>query len=346
MGVYGSKPDNSKLTCEGKSGRLRVNVSSTKGWRRKMEDVFDVQFNVLPGLQMIELFDGHGGSEVAEFSKAVVTDLVKKNEKVAEGKLAEAIEEVFLEIDRAIATPEGKQLMEKVHKGPANARQNGCSATLLLVKDDHFVLGSVGKCTVWMVNRGQEPKLISILHGCQDKEEKERIKAAGGWISEGRVNDSLTMTRALGILDFKHNIKLDQKSQILTAVPDVQTHLVDDTLEFIMMGSDGTFELITPQKAAEQIRKAIAKGESVQSSLNCIIDSAIAKDTLTAEGCNNMTIITVCFQAEPVSVDTLTFGQVKATVQTPTETPTLKKKPTKGEHPDVENARFSHDHGI
>ncbi|MCP4294160.1 MAG: hypothetical protein GY786_00965 [Proteobacteria bacterium] len=45
-------------------------------------------------------------------------------------------------------------------------------------------------------------------HKPEDEKEKLRIKKAGGYISEGRVNDNLNLTRALGDLEYKKNPNL------------------------------------------------------------------------------------------------------------------------------------------
>lgn len=40
-------------------------------------------------------------------------------------------------------------------------------------------------------------------HKPDNKDEKERIRSAGGFVSEGRVNGNLNLSRALGDLEYK-----------------------------------------------------------------------------------------------------------------------------------------------
>jgi serine/threonine protein phosphatase PrpC len=38
--------------------------------------------------------------------------------------------------------------------------------------------------------------------------EKERVRKAGGYISEGRINGNLNLSRAIGDLEYKKNTEL------------------------------------------------------------------------------------------------------------------------------------------
>ena len=53
--------------------------------------------------------------------------------------------------------------------------------------------------------------------------EKNRIEKAGGFVSEGRVNGNLNLSRALGDLEYKSDKKLNEEEQLIIAVPDVKS---------------------------------------------------------------------------------------------------------------------------
>jgi protein phosphatase 1G len=49
---------------------------------------------------------------------------------------------------------------------------------------------------------------MSVDHKPDNVEEKRRIEKAGGFVSDGRVNGNLNLSRALGDLEYKRDEKL------------------------------------------------------------------------------------------------------------------------------------------
>lgn len=45
---------------------------------------------------------------------------------------------------------------------------------------------------------------------------------AGGFVTDGRVNGSLNLSRALGDMEYKQSADLEAAEQIVTAVPEVR----------------------------------------------------------------------------------------------------------------------------
>jgi serine/threonine protein phosphatase PrpC len=45
---------------------------------------------------------------------------------------------------------------------------------------------------------------------------------AGGFVTDGRVNGSLNLSRALGDMEYKQSADLEPADQIVTAVPEVR----------------------------------------------------------------------------------------------------------------------------
>jgi serine/threonine protein phosphatase PrpC len=64
--------------------------------------------------------------------------------------------------------------------------------------------------------------MLSIDHKPDVPAEKLRIDKAGGFISDGRVNGNLNLTRALGDLEYKSDTSLKPEEQLICALPEVQ----------------------------------------------------------------------------------------------------------------------------
>ena len=67
-------------------------------------------------------------------------------------------------------------------------------------------------------------------------------------MSEGRVNGSLNLSRALGDMDFKQSKELLPAEQMITAMPDVRTLRLQSGDEFLILACDGIWEMLTNQE--------------------------------------------------------------------------------------------------
>lgn len=59
-----------------------------------------------------------------------------------------------------------------------------------------------------MLSRDGKAVELSFDHKPENPIEKERVTKAGGFISEGRINGNLNLSRAIGDLEYKKNTEL------------------------------------------------------------------------------------------------------------------------------------------
>ena len=110
MGVYLSTPSTNIAIESGTGETLSYIAGEMQGWRKGMEDdhITEVDFTVDGSekkFSLFAVFDGHGGKEIAIFSKFYFVEELAKNTSFLEGRYKEALEEVFLRIDTLLEDP-------------------------------------------------------------------------------------------------------------------------------------------------------------------------------------------------------------------------------------------------
>ena len=100
----------------------------------------------------------------------------------------------------------------------------------------------------------KEFKKLSEDHCPNHVEERIRIKAAGGKVSENRVDGNLAMSRAFGDSIYKENTDLPQLKQKVIALADV-TEIIVEEGDYIFLSCDGIYERSSWEKVFEHVRK-------------------------------------------------------------------------------------------
>lgn len=138
---------------------------------------------------------------------------------------------------------------------------------------------------------------LSIDHKPTCPDEMNRIVSAGGWVQFNRVNGNLALSRAFGDFVFKRNDKLPATEQIVVAYPDVQTRLLSDDLEFIVLACDGVWDVMTNVEVVEFVRRRIIYKMEPVAICEELITRCLAPDCQMGFGigCDNMTVILVCY---------------------------------------------------
>lgn len=135
---------------------------------------------------------------------------------------------------------------------------------------------------------------MSVDHKPTQEEERNRILKAGGFISDGRVNGCLALSRAIGDLEFKRSYELGPEEQVVTAYPELKTLEVQPQDEFIILACDGIWDVLTSQACVDFVRTKIAAGLSLKAVCEALCDRCMAQDTRgSGIGCDNMTVVIV-----------------------------------------------------
>jgi len=280
-------------------GELRHATASLQGAREDMQDFLNVVPKAPCGFLCAGVFDGHGGDSAADylsrkfyemFSEEVSEEVYGK-ECSPEGKdekglsctaeLSEVFKAVFAKMD--------KKLLEWLHETQeGEERQAGSTATVVLARTDKVVVANVGDSRAVLCRNGQ-PQDLSTEHrveGTGETVEAEvaRVKGVGGWIEDGRVCDVLAVSRAFGDAMFKGDglpdllqFGIDSKfwdeefaktinftGDPVVSAPDVVEIALREDDEFIILASDGLWDVVSSKDAVDIARKDLQKGRPLK----------------------------------------------------------------------------------
>jgi hypothetical protein len=101
--------------------------------------------------------------------------------------------------DRAYGDAHAWSLLRvEAYTGPAA----GCTAVVAVVHGTKLYVANAGdsRCVLC---RGKETVSLTQDHKPTNPDEERRIKAAGGFVSDGRINGGLNLSRAIGDMNYK-----------------------------------------------------------------------------------------------------------------------------------------------
>ncbi|KAK1302336.1 putative protein phosphatase 2C 52 [Acorus calamus] len=213
-------------------GRLSCGFSSFRGKRVTMEDFFDVKLSKVDGqtVCMFGIFDGHGGSRAAEYLKEhLFENLMKHPLFMTDTKIA--ISETYQKTDSEFLDSESH-----------SSRDDGSTASTAVLVGRHLYVANVGDSRA-VISRAGKAIALSDDHKPNRSDERRRIENAGGivmWAGTWRVGGVLAMSRAFGNRLLK---------QFVVAEPEIQEDEVDEELEFMVLASDGLWDVVPNEDA-------------------------------------------------------------------------------------------------
>jgi len=299
MGIYLSKPNTTKDSHTGENEFMRFGVSAMQGWRMNMEDAHISLPNLTETTGLFAVFDGHGGPEVAKFCAKYMPIELLKNPNFKTENYKTALEEVFLAMDTKLLNDTHNDLLKEFKNDPDNANSfAGCTANVVLITRKEIYVANAGDSRAIAYTTDGNVIALSTDHKPDNDIERTRIQKAGGYVSEGRVNDNLNLSRAIGDLEYKKNPALKPEQQIISAFPDVVVKTLDANINYILIGCDGIWETLSAKDICTLIESRLIGNPNVKLSsvVEELLDKLIAKETMEGVGCDNMSAILIQFK--------------------------------------------------
>ncbi|UKK01584.2 protein phosphatase 2C-like protein [Theileria orientalis] len=104
-----------------------------------------------------------------------------------------------------------------------------------------------------VLSRNKMAVPLSVDHKPTDEPELNRIKNAGGYVINGRVDGNLNLSRSLGDLSFKLDNTLSSREQKIISFPDIKIVPLTKDDEFLILACDGIWDCKSNQQVVDYI---------------------------------------------------------------------------------------------
>ena len=198
---------------------------------------------------LLGIFDGQymssGGSRLAKylhenFQYHFTEELsrLKKQENPGDG-----LRRTFLALNKDLATTANQTVDEKEHRAPQKAHRgsiaaqtlspddlnSGGVATVIYLDNMELYVANVGDAQAMLMQSDGGHKILTRKHEPADRQERERIREAGGFVSRhGKLNDVLEVSRAFGYI---------QMMPAVMAAPNITHITLKESDEMVLIAS-------------------------------------------------------------------------------------------------------------
>ncbi|KAF3432851.1 hypothetical protein FNV43_RR23953 [Rhamnella rubrinervis] len=250
--------------CSGRCYRGQYGVLSVIGRRKEMEDAVRAELGfAVKGSEEYDFFavyDGHGGSYVANACRERLHEMVAEEvEGRGENEVdwEKLMEGCFSKMDEAVSCV-------------ASARTVGSTAVVAVGTVEDLVVANCGDCRA-VLSRAGVALPLSTDHKPYRPDELMRIEAAGGRVINWNGH------RVLGVLATSRSIGDLYLRPYVISKPEVTVTKRSDEDEFLILASDGLWDVISNQVACKVVKKCL------EGKMRRIISKEVVNESRTSE---------------------------------------------------------------
>ncbi|KAF6154324.1 hypothetical protein GIB67_026780 [Kingdonia uniflora] len=223
------------------------------------------------------VFDGHGGSDAALFVQKNILKFIIEDTHFPTS-VHKAMKSAFVKADHEFADTHSLD------------SSSGTTALTAIIFGRNMLIANAGDCRAVLGKRGRAIEL-SIDHKPNCLSEKLRIEKLGGIIYDGYLNGQLSVARALG----DWHMKGPKGSTCpLSAEPELKETILTEEDEFLIMGCDGLWDVMSSQCAVTIARKELMLHNDPVRCSRELVREALKRNT-----CDNLTVVVICFSLDP-----------------------------------------------
>lgn len=148
-----------------------------------------------------------------------------------------------------------------------------------------------------VLNRGTKLAFQTRDHKPYNQHERNRIKDAGGFVMNGRVDGGLAVSRAFGDFIYKQRPDLPAAEQKVSAEPTVDAVPREhDKDNFLLLACDGVWDVMSSESGSKFVNSRLKKAErrtpeGVELTCRQLVDR-----TLNLGSRDNVSVLIICFE--------------------------------------------------
>ena len=267
------------------------------------ENIFSENFNIYG------IFDGHGedGHLISRYISNYISDYYTNESNFIENNSSLNKSKIFLERSQQIIRQSIKELDTNLTTTKINfdIMHSGSTSTLLFLINETLICSNIGDSQCYLFNCSNEDlwtfESLAKIHKPSDEEEKKRIIENGGevhpyydeyGIYEGpdrvyiknKTYPGLSLSRSIG--------DLVAKDIGIISDPDIIVKKIDENSKFIVLGSDGLWDVIKPYDVSRIVRIYFKKGD-IDGACKILLNKAVQKWKKNNEERDDITIIVI-----------------------------------------------------
>lgn len=290
--------------------KFSVSASSIRGFRNYMEDEYDAMSDY------VGVFDGHGGPKVSRYlrenlgaelqaarPRMLVSPQTLENITTSE-TLAIQSNVTIPKVTDPNSTLEHYQLAlqdaleridQQVQKINHWSFQGSTVVAAWFINDKRFLMANIGDSRAVL---SQQRKAIALTrdHKPDDPIEVERIHERGGeivWF--GQIDHQGEPVRGTGLYRVNGNLALSRavgdrsERPCVTADPDIGVFDIDDDSDFIVLGTDGLWDVMSNQDVVSMVHALLDSEECDKDD----VAAMLVEESLRRGSFDNITVLIV-----------------------------------------------------
>jgi serine/threonine protein phosphatase PrpC len=264
-----------------------VGVAQMQGWRKDHEDAHFL-LQEKDAWATFGVMDGHGGQKAAQLAAVELPKRLgaaTKGRKNVTGPGVEKVQQAFQQTDQF--------LYEKLDNGKEQSGSTCVVAGCRKQADGKYscFVANAGDSRGLMIRRKGKVVVASEDHKPDRADEKERITAAGGWVSsdpsEGcaRLDGSLAVSRGFADFTYKEDGKAPTEQKV-SCIPELYFSVLDAG-DLLILACDGIFDVMTNDELVDMV---LEKVDQPGADLGQVA-ADITRHCLVKDSKDNMTIL-------------------------------------------------------